>query len=140
MILVDLNVILDVVQRREPHYGASASVLDRVVRKKVEAALPAQVVTTVHFIVSRHQSAGVASQVVEWLLSRFTIAAVGKPELIRAQALGWKGFEDGVVAAAAESSRCRTIVTRNIRDFRTSPVPALTPEEYLEQLDRREPD
>lgn len=140
MILVDLNVILDVVQKREPHYRASASLLDLVIRKKVDAALPAHAVTTVHFILSRHQSADVASQVVEWLLSRFAIATVGKAELIRAQALGWTDFEHGVVAAAAESSGCKEIVTRNIRDFRTSPVSAVTPEEYLVQFDRWGPD
>ena len=35
MIMLDLNVILDVVQRREPHYAASAAVLSRVVRNGV---------------------------------------------------------------------------------------------------------
>jgi hypothetical protein len=28
-ILVDLNVLLDVIQRREPHYAASAALLGR---------------------------------------------------------------------------------------------------------------
>jgi predicted nucleic acid-binding protein len=135
MILLDINVVLDVVQRREPHYHASAAVLDQVVRKKVAGALSAHAVTTIHFIVCRYQSRDTASQVVEWLLGRFAIAAVGKAELIRAQALGWGDFEDGVVAAAAESSGCEAIVTRNVRDFRSSPVMAVTPEEYLLDLE-----
>jgi len=53
---------------------------------------------------------------------------------MRAQTLGWSDFEDAVVAAAAESSGCEVIVTRNVRDFRDSPVPAVTPEEYLSDL------
>lgn len=53
MILLDINVVLDVVQRREPHCHASAAVLDQVVRKKVAGALSAHAVTTIHFIVSR---------------------------------------------------------------------------------------
>ena len=134
MILLDINVVLDVVQRREPHYHASAAVLDRVVRKKVAGALSAHAVTIIHFIVCRYQSRDTASRVVEWLLGRVAIAAVGKAELIRAQALGWGDFEDGVVAAAAESSGCDAIVTRNVRDFRSSPVMAVTPEEYLLDL------
>jgi hypothetical protein len=36
-----------------------------------------------------------------------------------------------VVAAAAEAENCSAIVTRNVSDFRNSPVPARTPEEYL---------
>ncbi|MGH8225370.1 MAG: PIN domain-containing protein [Gammaproteobacteria bacterium] len=66
-----------------------------------------------------------------WLLRHFDIAAVGRPELLRARALGWNDFEDAVVAAAAESSRCDAIVTRNVKDFRASVVPVLTPEECL---------
>jgi predicted nucleic acid-binding protein len=131
MILLDINVVLDVVQRREPHYRASAAVLDLVVRKKVAGALSAHAVTTIHFIVSRYQRRETASRVVDWLLGRFTIAGVGKSELIRAQSLGWEDFEDAVVAAAAESSGCDAIVTRNVRDFRATPVRAVTPEEYL---------
>jgi predicted nucleic acid-binding protein len=49
--------------------------------------------------------------------------------------LGWEDFEDAVVAAAAESSGCDAIVTRNVRDFRATPVAAVTPEEYLLDLE-----
>lgn len=139
MILLDTNVVLDVVQKRNPHYRASALVLDRVLRKEVMGALPAHAVTTIHFLVSRHQSPDTASQVVEWLLSRFSIATVGKSELSRAQTLRWPDSEDAVVAAAAETSGCDTIITRNIKDFRASPVIALTPEEYLLGLDNVPP-
>lgn len=139
MILLDTNVVLDVVQKRNPYYRASALVLDRVLRKEVMGALPAHVVTTIHFLVSRHQSADTASRVVEWLLGRFSIATVGKPELRRAQALRWTDFEDAVVAAAAETSDCDTIITRKVQDFRASPVTALTPEEYLLGLDNVPP-
>ncbi|MCK2097680.1 PIN domain-containing protein [Thauera aromatica] len=49
MILVDLNVVLDVFQAREPYYAASAAVLDRVVCKQVEACVSAHAVTTIQF-------------------------------------------------------------------------------------------
>lgn len=138
MIAVDLNVLLDVIQKRDPHHPASAAVLDEVVRKRVTAVLPAHVFTTLHFIVERHQGAATAHQVVDWLVARFDVASIGRGELIRARALGWDDFEDGVLAAAAESAGCMHIVTRNVRDFVGSPVPALTPEEYLGRLSEAE--
>jgi hypothetical protein len=46
-------------------------------------------------------------------------------------------FEDALVAALAESSRCDWVISRNIADFAGSPVPALTPEELLAQIRRR---
>ncbi len=135
MILLDTNVVLDVIQKRNAHYPASAAILDKVVRGQVSAGLPAHAVTTIHFIVNRYQDSATASRVVGWLLDRFSIAAIGQAELLRARALAWADFEDAVVAAAAESSGCELIVTRNVRDFGESPVPALTPEEYLSDLE-----
>lgn len=131
MILLDTNIVLDVIQRREPHYQASAAVMDLIVRHRIDGALPAHAITTVHFIVSRYQNRKIAAQAIEWLLSHFAVASVGKPEMLRAQALGWSDFEDAVVAAAAESIGCDAIVSRNVRDFNGSPVMTVTPEEYL---------
>lgn len=131
MILIDTNVVLDVIQKREPHYRASAAVIDRVVRKRTQAALPAHAITTIHFLVRRYQNQGMASQVIDWILARFEVAPVSRTELIRAQSLAWADFEDAVVAAAADALGCEVIVTRNVRDFSGSPVPAFTPEEYL---------
>lgn len=135
MILVDLNVVLDVIQKREPHYSVSAAVLDRIVQRQVEAILPAHVFTTLYYVVEKYQSNSAAQRVVDWLLTHFGVASVGREELIRARALGWDDFEDAVVAAAAESNGSSLIVTRNVRDFAGSPVTAVTPEEFLVGLD-----
>ncbi len=131
MILLDLNVLLDVIQNRAPYYSASAAVLDHVVQQRVEAVVPAHAFTTLHYIVGRYQNITAAAMVMDWLLTHFGVASIRREELVRARALGWTDFEDGVVAAAAESSGCAQIVTRNVRDFRGSPVPAVTPEEFL---------
>jgi len=64
-------------------------------------------------------------------LKHFQVAAVDSRVLTRARALNWPDFEDAVVAAAAEAHDCSLIITRNVSDFRDSPVSARTPEEYL---------
>lgn len=129
--MIDLNVLLDVMQKREPHYRASAAVVETVLERRVEGVLAAHAVTTLHYLVSRYRDTEVADDAVNWLLRHFTVASVGVEQLRRAQGLGWKDFEDAVVAAAAESFGCRIIVTRNVKDFRASPIDARTPDEYL---------
>lgn len=131
MILVDLNVILDVLQRREPYYAASAAVLERVVRGRAMGAISAHAVTIVHYIVGRYRHLKGANQAVDWLLRYFDVIPVGRSEFLRARALNWNDFEDAVVAAAAESKACEVIVTRNIKDFGDSAVFVVTPEEFL---------
>ena len=131
MILIDLNVILDVAQERAPHVAASARVLETVVCSDTPAMIPAHAVTTIHYLVSRYRDREVADRTIDWLLRYFAIADIGRDQLFRARVLGWPDFEDAVVAASAENAGCDTIVTRNIRDFSASPVPACTPEEFL---------
>jgi predicted nucleic acid-binding protein len=135
VILVDLNVVLDVVQKREPHYRASAAVLSEIVRGTVRAAMSAHAFTTVHYLIERHRNRAKANEVIDWLLRYFDTATIGRAELIRARELNWPDFEDAVVAAAAESAHCAAIVTRNVVDFKASPVAALTPHEYLLEID-----
>jgi len=131
LILVDLNVVLDVLQAREPHYRASAAVLDRIVNRQDVGLMAGHALTTVHYLVARYRNHQAAQEAVDLLLRHFLIAAVGREQLLRARNLGWLDFEDAVVAAAAESAGCTCIVSRNIKDFVNSPVETVTPEEYL---------
>lgn len=136
MILIDLNVVLDVVQKRQPHYKSSALVLEEVVAGRIAACLPAHAFTTLHYLVARYQTTEKADQVVRWLLRYFEVAGTTRSELLRACEFGWHDFEDAVVAATAESAGSVCIVTRNIRDFVNSPIATLTPEEYLLDQDK----
>lgn len=131
MILLDTNVVLDVVQKREPHYDASAAILERVIRREERAVVAAHAVTTIHYIVARYQDGKTADRAVDWLLRYLKIAPIGHDEIVRARALGWPDFENALVAAVAESTHCDLIATRNVKDFGGSLIPAVTPEEYI---------
>ncbi|WP_022947254.1 type II toxin-antitoxin system VapC family toxin [Methylohalobius crimeensis] len=131
MILVDLNVVLDVLQRREPHFHASARVMEKSVRGEIRAYLPAHAFTTIHYLVQRYQNRSKADEAIDWLLKYFEVAKVGREELIRARGIKLTDFEDSVVTAAALDADCRCVITRNIKDFKEAPIDALTPEEFL---------
>lgn len=131
MICVDINVLLDVLQHREPHYRASSAVLERVVEGREKAAIPAHAYTTIHYLVGRYSDSLKADSVIDWLLKHFSVLGVDRNTLVRARSLAGDDFEDMVLAASAEEAGCNHLITRNVRDFRQSPVPALTPDEYL---------
>ncbi|KAA9134048.1 PIN domain-containing protein [Marinihelvus fidelis] len=131
MILVNLNVIVDVLQVRHPFHSTSLGTLNRIMAGKRLAALASHSVTTLYFLMRKHSGREVANRSVDWAARRFEVIPVGQKELDRALALNWPGFEDAVVAAAAESAGCTHIVTRNVRDFRGSVVPAVLPDELV---------
>lgn len=130
-IAVDLNVLLDVAQNRVPHYQTSEEVPARARRGEFEAVISGHAVTTLFYLIAKFTDVPTANQTVDGLLSDFIVLGPDKPVLLRARRLPIVDFEDGVVASVAEAAKCDYVVTRNVPDFAGSPVPALTPTDFL---------
>ena len=130
-VMLDLNVLLDVVQRREPFYAASAGVLTRAVERTDEAYLASHALTTLHYIVTKYAGRERGDGMVDWVLAHLEIVPQDRAQFVRARGLGCDDFEDAALASAAEAAGCEVIVTRNLADFARSPVTAVTPEELL---------
>ena len=134
--MIDVNVLLDVLQRRGEFFISSARVCDLVSKGAIEGLVSAHAVTTIFYVMRKLVDPVSAGKALDWLLRTFDVAEVGKAALQRARGLGFEDFEDAVVAAAAESARCDYIVTRNLRDFSGSPVAAVEPAELLASRER----
>jgi len=132
-ILVNLNVLLDVLQSRRPYYADSARALSDAVRGRVAALIPGHSVTTLYYIIARQAGKSRADEAVDWMLNRFGVAVCNKDVLLRARALALADYEDAVVAAMAERELCDAILTRNVADFSGSPIPAITPAEFVKR-------
>lgn len=133
-VLVDLDVLLDVIQHREPHYAASAEVLSRIADGELDGAISGHAVTTIYFVVSRFAGRRSAEEAVDWILGGMEVVAEGRDLFLRARSFEMDDFEDAVVSAAAEQVHADRVVTRNVDDFEHSPVPAVTPLELLAEL------
>lgn len=128
-VMYDLNVLLDVMQRREAFYTASAVALSQALEGKCEGLIPGHAVTTVHYLLTRYVNKQKADESVDFLVDHLTITSAEAESFRRARLLEMKDFEDAVVVAIAIKAGCDVIVTRNITDFKASPIPVLLPEE-----------
>ena len=130
-LMLDLNVILDVVQQREPFYEDSASVLSKALDREVAGHLPAHALPTLYYIIKKSAGRERAEEVLDLLLDNFAIVPQGRSQFLRARSLRLADFEDALVAVSADESGCQWIITRNVEDFEGSPIVALTPGEFL---------
>ena len=133
-VLLDLNVILDVLQNRVPHYRASAEVVSRARVGEFQALVPAHAVTTLHYVLAKAAGQNKADQTVDWPLAHFEIAPTSKETFKRAREMSISDIQDAVVASLAEPTHCGFIITRNEADFAGSPVPASSPSAFLARL------
>ena len=130
-VLIDLNMILDVIQERPGLHISSSAVLQLVVEEKLLAVIPGHLLTTLYYITSKHSSKDQAEMLLDWILRYFEVGIESKVIFLRAQNMHFKDYEDAVAASVAEAEKCMYIITRNVKDFRNSPVKVLTPEEFL---------
>ena len=130
-VLIDLNLILDVLQKREPFYAASARVLACAETGMVEGIVAAHTLTTLFYLVARDQSAARARIALTELLQFLSVASVGHATIEQALNLPYGDFEDAVQMMAAVQADAQYLVTRNVQDYKAGPLPALQPAELL---------
>ena len=134
-VTVDINVLLDVFQMRQPHYAASAQVLSLVTAGTLTGVCPAHGLTTLYYLVRKHATKADAEAAMDRVLRHFQIGNLEAAGWQKARRLPFTDFEDAVVATVAEATASTFIVTRNTDDFSGSPVPAITPSDFLSQLE-----
>ena len=134
MILLDTDVLIDVALDREPHAAAAAALLERVELGAERAAVAWHSLSNLYYLVEPARGdAGTGEFIVE--LVAFVSVAVTDTDSIRyAAGLPMDDFEDAMQVAAARACGARYVVTRNLRDYERSPIPAVGPQQLLSEL------
>jgi predicted nucleic acid-binding protein len=133
-VLVDLNIILDVLQKRESFYEASAGLLAMIETGKIEGFVAAHSVTTLFYLVSKDQSPAAARVILTSLMQFLKIAPVDHAVIEAALNMPYKDFEDAVQMISAMQCKADFLVTRNIKDYQPAPVTVIQPVELLATL------
>ena len=133
-ILIDIDVILDVLARREPFFAPAANLWAKVENKHIRAYLASHKITTLFYLIRKVKDKKFAEECVRDLLSVFEIAPVDKSTLLLALKPDFKDFEDAVQYAAAKQVNADFIITRNIKNYRKSDIPVMSPDSFLATL------
>ncbi len=130
IVLIDTNVIFDVIGKRQPHYAASNQILCFCRRRALLGAVAFHTVANVFY------QYGKASLpfLKERLLEDFSVHGASGAAIQDVLRWGLTDFEDALQAAAAQTAGASFIVTRNVKDFNFSRVPALSPQEFLKRF------
>lgn len=133
-ILIDTNIILDILQKREPFFTDSYRVLRGAIESDTECLISASSATDIFYMLRKSLgSAQAAKDQLEQLAQLVTFADVQGMDIHTALMRAMPDFEDAVVDAVAERSGASYIVTRNIKDFAGSVVPAILPADFLKK-------
>ncbi|RMF60243.1 MAG: PIN domain-containing protein [Calditrichaeota bacterium] len=132
-LLIDTDVLIDVALNRAPYARHSSRILDAAQQRRFEAFIAWHSIANFYYLVSSPKSNKAAKEFIRELLTFVNIAPTRTEDAVYALNLPISDFEDALQIAAAKVSGARLIITRNVKHFKKSPIPALTPRDFCEQ-------
>jgi len=89
------------------------------------------IIANVHYFVAKTENSKQAKIKIDKLTSFIKILSVGEKEILESIKSKFKDFEDSIQNSCASHNKMDLIVTRNVKDFKLSQLPILTPKELV---------
>jgi len=130
-ILLDTNIILDLLLKREPFSHNAKDIFLLVENGLLDGFISASSITTIHYLIEKSLSKQEANRYIDVLLQIFSISPIDKQILKDAVTNNGNDFEDSVIYTSAHYSKIDFIITRDKKGFASSKVKAIEPNDFL---------
>lgn len=132
-VFIDTDVLLDVLAARQEFLINSAKIISLCEEGKIIGYTSAICIVNCIYLLERLRIPNV-----KWAISNLskiiTILPCTSKDIEDSINSKFKDIEDGIQNAIAENSKkCKIIITRNIKDYTSSKLDAMTPFHYLEK-------
>ena len=135
-LFLDTNIVVDLLEGREPFCYDAAQLFTMVHEKKVELLVSLMTFSTASFLLRKHGPEGVRNLLsnLRQLVSVTTSDERTVDDSIVSQ---FKDFEDAMQYYTALNAKAEIIITRNGKDFTASRIPVMTAGEYLSAIENK---
>lgn len=133
-VLIDGNILLDVLERREPFYKDSSLVWKLCETGQTDGCISALTFADLVYIMRKELDPVRIKDVLTRLSMIFSVEGLLPWDLLKAAELEWKDYEDAIQSVTASRISADGIITRNVKDYKDSIVQAMTPEEFLMEI------
>jgi len=132
----DTNVVLDVLMAQEEYLADSAACL-RLCGTRITGCLAVSQATDIFYILhKRGATRQTAKDALQNLSKSLRIEDINATDMKLALQSDMQDFEDALLAFCAKRHRANYIITRNVKDFATAPIPAVTPHDFLKRINQ----
>jgi len=131
-VLVDTNVILDVILKREPHFAASYKILNLAAQDRLQVMITASCVTDIYYLLRKSgMDDSTSRNALNQLFVFAKLADVRADDIHCALSSPVADFEDAVITEVARRNSCHSIITRNTKDYTESEISAIEPLKFI---------
>ena len=134
-VFVDTNIVIDLLSKREPFYDESADLFSLADKKIIEVHLSALTMANTGYILLQQTNAKKTKEILRKL--RLIVKVLALDNKIIGLALNddsFADFEDGLQYYTAIENGQDLIITRNLKDFKTSKLPVMTARQFVKTI------
>jgi predicted nucleic acid-binding protein len=129
-LLVDTNIVVDLLTRREDFYREAQDLFTLSDEGKVKLLVSSLTFANTHYLLNRFKNKDEARKILIKFKVLVEVAKLDDKIIELALASDFSDFEDAIQYYTAVENGVDVIITRNLRDFKTSKLPVLTAKEY----------
>lgn len=135
-LLIDTNIVLDVLLKREPFYQNAVKVMNLAQYDDVQEYVSASAITDIYYIAYKQmKDRKLVIDLIKRLLTVVSVATVSEREIRKSLDIGWKDFEDAVQYSVALLGEIEGLVTRNPKDYEGTDINIWLPEQILKEYE-----
>lgn len=131
-ILIDTNIVIDLLSRREKFYDEAADLFSRADKNELKLTISSLTFANTNYILTKLKSAKEAREILRKF--KVLVELLALDDKITELALSddnFPDFEDGLQYYSAIENEIDVIITRNKKDFKNSKISVLTAKEFL---------
>jgi predicted nucleic acid-binding protein len=135
-LFIDTNIVIDLLSRREPFFEEAAMLFSLADRKQIELAVSSLTIANTSYALLRQMDSNKAKSILRKL--RLILKILPLDDKIIGLALNdetFADFEDGLQYFTAIDNGQELIITRNLKDFKNSKLPAMTAKQFIESIE-----
>ena len=131
-VFIDTDVIVDFLTDRKPFSLESAKIFSLIDQKKIKGCVSSLSFSNLYYILRKFGTHKKVISSLQELSEILDILKVDSDIVKSALTSNFKDFEDSIqYFAAQEHKKVDYIITRNIKDYKDSSLPIMTPETFL---------
>lgn len=132
-LFIDTNIVIDLLSRRAPFFEEAAELFSLADKKQIELSASSLTIANTSYVLLRQMDSSKAKLVIRKL--RLILNVLPLDDKIIGLALNdetFSDFEDGLQYFTAIENEQELIITRNLKDFKNSKLPAMTAKQFIE--------
>lgn len=133
-IFIDSDIIMDLLAKREPFYIHSASLFSLIDSGKLHGFVSSLIFSNLFYILRKFNTRKQTVDILTKLRIMVSILTVDEKIIELALLSNFNDFEDAIQYYTAKSNKIDYIVTRNLKEYKTSDIKALTADQLLNIL------